>query len=160
MDTISDGADDLPVPLLHALLKSRIWPIILVVYVCTLATATHWPKLRIEGPVPRSDLYLHLIAFGTLGGLVTLSALFAPHASRRNLVQSWLAALLYAAVDESTQAIPGLGRTSAWDDYLANATGITLGVATAAILLKLTAPQAVPATPPIPAPTPQTPTDS
>jgi len=146
--------------LLRNLLTARFWPILLIAYVCVLATATHWPRLRFDGPVPRSDLYIHLLAFGTLGGLVTLSAFFAPAASGRNIALSWLAAMLYAAVDESTQAIPGLGRTAALDDFLANTAGITLGVAAAAVLTRLVAPRPHSGNPPVPVIQSQTPTDS
>ena len=98
------------------------------VFVAILATATHWPKLRIEGPVPRTDLWLHLGAFGTLGVLVAAAGLVGAVGSRKNLIASWGLALAYAALDESTQAIPGLGRTAGLDDFAANATGVTLGV--------------------------------
>jgi VanZ family protein len=40
--------------------------------------------------------------------------------------------VLYAAFDEGTQAIPILGRTAAWDDYLFNVMGVSLGTAVCA----------------------------
>lgn len=102
--------------------------VVLGVFVAILATATHWPKLQIAGPVPRTDLWLHLCAFGTLGVLVASAGLVGRVGSRKSSVASWGLAIAYAALDESTQAIPGLGRTAGLDDFAANATGVTLGV--------------------------------
>ena len=41
-----------------------LWRAGFICYALVLATATHWPKLRIEGPVPRPDLWIHFAAFG------------------------------------------------------------------------------------------------
>jgi VanZ family protein len=46
----------------------------------------------------------------------------------RNVLFAGLAAVVYAAFDEATQSIPGLGRTAAWDDFAANAAGIVVAV--------------------------------
>lgn len=159
VDARVPNADDPRVlDVFRTLFSARFWPILLIVYICVLATATHWPQLKIDGPVPRSDLYIHILAFGTLGGLVTLSAFFGPPPSRRNAVCSWLAAMAYAAIDETTQAIPGLGRTAALDDFLANTVGITLGVVAAVLVIKLVLPTGH--TPSTPTNRPQTSTDS
>lgn len=131
-------ADNRGVPrLLSNLLAPRISRVWLLAYILLLATATHWPRLRIVGPVPRSDLWMHLGAFGTLGCLATLAGFFGAAGSRRNLVLSWCLAVGYAALDEATQAIPALGRTAALDDFAADATGVSLGVAAAAALARL-----------------------
>ncbi|MCB9840766.1 MAG: VanZ family protein [Phycisphaeraceae bacterium] len=106
-------------------------------FVVILATATHWPKLRIVGPVPRTDLWLHLGAFGTLGVLVASAGMVGRVGSRKNSIASWGLAIAYAALDESTQAIPGLGRTAGLDDFAANATGVTLGVLAVAGIVAL-----------------------
>lgn len=94
-------------------------------YAVVLFVGTHWPKLNIQGPVPRSDLWVHLVAFGMWSVLVTLCGFFGPRLSRRNLVLSWVLALGYACIDEGLQGIPALGRTCAWDDLTMNAAGIT-----------------------------------
>lgn len=128
-------ADDSPVISLRRILALPVlWPAALGVYTLTLAVATHWPRLQIHGPVPRSDLWLHVGAFGTLGGLVAIAQFFGPLSSRRNLLLSWAVALGYAALDEATQAIPILGRTAALDDFAADALGVTLGVAAAGVV--------------------------
>ena len=114
-------------------------------YVVLLFTATHWPNLRIESAyMERPDILIHLTCFGTWAALLILSGYMAkgardPMAESRGVrgwvgivtqprvvALAWLVALLYAAFDELSQGIPGLGRTVAWDDYGANATGITL----------------------------------
>ena len=43
----------------------------------------------------------------------------------------------YAALDELTQAIPGLGRTAGLDDFAADVLGVTLGVAAGAVVLRV-----------------------
>lgn len=115
--------------LLEQILTPTLRRIGLALAVLVLATATHWPRLRIEGPIARPDLWIHLIAFGVLGVVLTLAALFGPITARRNLALSWVVGVLYAAIDEATQAIPILGRTAAWDDLAADAAGVTIGVA-------------------------------
>ncbi len=96
------------------------------VYALVLVTATHWPQLTIEGPVPRPDLYIHLAAFGLWTCLLIATELLGPWRSRAAVGKCVVIALVYAAIDEGTQGIPGLGRTVALDDYLANAGGVLL----------------------------------
>ena len=97
-------------------------------YVPVLFTATHWPELKIEaGDIPRPDLGVHLIAFGLLAFLALNAQLFGPRTSARNASLTALASAVYAAFDESTQAIPILKRTAVLDDFLANLLGVALG---------------------------------
>lgn len=106
------------------------WRIAFALYAVLLFTGTHWPKLNIEGPIPRPDLYIHFGAFGLWAFLFGLCAFFAPKAPRfsaKNYVCTFIAGLAYAAIDEGLQAIPILYRTCAWDDYAADAVGILLG---------------------------------
>lgn len=93
-------------------------------YAIALFTATHWPNLRIEGPIKRPDLIIHLAAFGLWTALLIAFAAFGPALSARNILACVGIAALYAAFDESTQAIPFLNRTAAWDDYAANLGGV------------------------------------
>ena len=48
---------------------SLVWRVGFVMYTMALVTATHWPGLAIHGPVTRTDLVIHVGAFGawTLG---------------------------------------------------------------------------------------------
>lgn len=99
---------------------------VFLLYALALVTATHWPNLKIEGPVERPDLWIHMTAFGLGVTLLALSGLFGTVWSFRNIGASVGVGLVYAAIDELTQAIPVLHRTAAFDDYLADATGMVL----------------------------------
>lgn len=103
------------------------WRIVFVLYAILLFTGTHWPKLRIEGPIPRPDLIIHFVAFGLWAFFFGFCAFFAPRYTFKNYVITFFAGVVYAAIDEGLQAIPALGRTCAWDDYAANVGGIFLG---------------------------------
>lgn len=94
--------------------------------------ATHWPRLRFDGPVERPDLYIHFAAFFLWTALLIACAFFGAALSARNILISSAIALAYSAADELSQGIPGLGRTVALDDWLANAAGV--GAATAGAL--------------------------
>jgi VanZ family protein len=87
-----------------------------------LFLATHFPKLRLTGPIERPDLYSHFGAFALLAFL-----LWEFIESVRGAVGPafvWLAAALllgYAAVDELTQEF--VGRDATVEDWLADAAG-------------------------------------
>lgn len=102
------------------LLKVAFW-----IYAAALFTGTHWPNLRSPGP-EGSDKVIHVMALGGWMVLASLQGWFAPQLSDRNLLRTLLVAAAYAAVDESSQAIPFVHRTAALDDYAANAIGIML----------------------------------
>lgn len=105
-------------------------------YAGGLFIGTHMPQVRIEGPLPRTDLWIHVSVFGCWNGFMTASRVFGPALSRRNIALSTAVSLAYAAVDEGLQAIPALQRVAAIDDYAANALGILLA---AAIMLTMSA---------------------
>jgi len=98
-------------------------------YAVVLFIATHWPALRIEGS-GRPDLVVHIGAFGVWTGALILAGFWGPRLSARNVIISGAVAVMYAAFDEGTQAIPWIRRTAAWDDYLANVSGIALACLT------------------------------
>lgn len=103
----------------------RFWKVAFAVYVLIIATATHWPQLKINAP-GRPDLWIHLTVFSLWTGLLAMLALFGPRWSMSNIGMSAIVTLAYAAIDESTQSfVPG--RTVALDDYGANAGGVLLG---------------------------------
>lgn len=95
-------------------------------YAGVLFVGTHWPGVRVEGPVPRPDLVVHFGAFGLWTTLMMMCRVWGPVASRRNVGRSVVAGLLYAGLDEGLQAIPALHRVCGWDDYAANAGGVIL----------------------------------
>jgi hypothetical protein len=128
--------------------------LIFICYAAALFIATHWPNLRIESVrIKRPDLIVHLTVFsiwtillfasGLVRRSVSASATSPNSPSQREgaggrvpvrhlrsqttILRLWLIGVLYAAFDEGTQAIPILGRTAAWDDYLFNVMGVTLG---------------------------------
>ncbi len=111
-----------------------------VLYALVLVTATHWPQLRFEGPVARTDLYVHVLAFGLWTCLFIAAELLGSWRSPRVVAKAVAVALVFAAVDEGTQAIPALGRTVALDDYLANALGVILAGVAALIAGRLLLP--------------------
>ena len=104
------------------------------IYAIVLATATHWPQLDL-GPAPEhSDKVLHFAAFAVWTALLLASGLLGPPLARRTL---WLAlpvALVYAGLDEATQAIPGVNRHASWADAAANAAGVAAVIGLAAIV--------------------------
>jgi VanZ family protein len=109
------------------LLGARVAVWIFLCFALLLFTGTHWPQLRIEGPIPRTDLWMHFGAFATWTFLCGCCAFFGPRWSRANIGTTCLIGLLYAALDEGLQLIPQLGRTAAFDDYGANAIGVAIG---------------------------------
>lgn len=111
-----------------------------LLYIPTLFTATHWPNLKIEGS-GRPDLVVHLAAFGLWTSLFIASGFFGPALSWRNIRWAFLIASIYAAADEALQAIPSLHRTAAFDDWLANLSGITLACIGALVLSRFLPPK-------------------
>ncbi len=96
------------------------WRWIFAAYALALLIATHWPGLAIDGPIDRTDIIIHIIAFCAWTMLLALAVRARP----RTLLIVAVIALAWAAVDEWTQRF--VNRTSTLDDFLANATGVTL----------------------------------
>lgn len=109
-------------------------------YAALLLVATHWPQVRIQGPIPRPDLVIHFTAFGLWCVLFNLARPFGwPVRDPRSQIACAAVALSYAIVDEGTQAIHIFGRVFDITDMLANAIGVllgSLGVAAAARLIE------------------------
>lgn len=97
-------------------------------YAVVLLTLTHWPRIRIEGPIPRPDLYIHFAAFGLWCVLFNLARPFGWRwQDPRSQISCAALALSYAIVDEATQAIEFFGRVFDLADVAANAGGSLLG---------------------------------
>ena len=107
---------------------NRLWALRrpgFVVYALTLVTLTHWPALTLpEGSPPRSDLYIHTIAFGLWTGMLIATGWLGEPGSRRSIVLGLIVGAVYAAADELTQGIPVLRRYVALSDLLANWSGV------------------------------------
>ncbi|MCC6950779.1 MAG: VanZ family protein [Phycisphaerales bacterium] len=93
-------------------------------FALALFAATHWPALKVEGPVERTDLWAHLAAFGLWAALLASCGYFGRPLSAPNILRSAAAATLYACFDEGLQAIPALQRTFGWDDLAADILGV------------------------------------
>ncbi len=99
--------------------------VVFVAYAVALATGTHWPALTL-GPDPgfRLDIVVHLAAFAAWTFLLAGCEWFGVIDSRRNTAWCVAAAAAYAALDEATQALPGVNRTVLWSDLIANWSGV------------------------------------
>jgi hypothetical protein len=105
-------------------------------YALVLFIGTHWPALKINAP-GRPDLLVHAAIFSLWTLLLIACGFFGPVLSRRNILTALPVAIVYAAIDESLQAIPWIRRTAALDDYLMNVTGIVAAAALAGTFLIL-----------------------
>lgn len=101
------------------------WRIAFTLYAAAIFTLTHTPGVQVGGKV-RVDLLAHLTVFGLWAVLLAVCAFFGPPLSWRNIRVVWPLAAVYAAIDESLQAIPFIRRNAALDDWLANVAGISI----------------------------------
>ncbi|MBX3404733.1 MAG: hypothetical protein KF699_15080 [Phycisphaeraceae bacterium] len=98
-------------------------------YTAALLYGTHGPRRDVDVPgIDRPDLVVHLFAFGGWFVLLLATEYIGPWRAGRSLVLCALIGAAFAAVNESTQALPVFARTAAWDDYLANLGGIAAGM--------------------------------
>jgi VanZ family protein len=103
-------------------------------YALAVLVATLWPRLELNVPgVERPDLIVHFLIFGTFYVLLFASGYLAGASRWRSLLLPWLVAVVCAGIDESLQAIPLIRRTAGWDDFAANAAGITIGLIAATL---------------------------
>lgn len=105
----------------------RLWRIAFVLYALVLFAATHKPGVTVNVvPGWRLDLLIHAGAFGTWAFLLGMTGWFD---LRKRRGFAWLLALVvvYAIVDECSQAIPIFGRVFDPADVLANVVGALLG---------------------------------
>lgn len=113
-------------------------------YAALTVTATHWPKLELPLPSLRPDIIIHMAVFGLWTVACIFAAFFGPAFSGRNLALGGLVSLVYSAIDEVTQGIPGINRVVGLDDALANAAGVLAGVVACVILARRRAASAEP----------------
>ena len=119
----------------------RLMRRLLAVDLVIVLVLTLWPRLELQIPIKRPDLYAHLGVFGSLTFVATAAGLFGRPLSNRNILLTALAVGLFACIDESLQSIPAIHRTCALDDAMANLLGVSLGAAIAWGWRRLTRPR-------------------
>jgi VanZ family protein len=123
---VNQPAVGLPWPVLR---RAAFW-----MYAAALLVLTHWPNMRIESNVvDRLDLIVHLGAFGLWAFLLAWSGHLGRPDRTPTAARVFGVGLVFAAIDEATQAIPIVQRTAGFDDYLANAAGLVCGCIAAMI---------------------------
>jgi hypothetical protein len=101
---------------------------VFVLYAIVLFVATHWPKLKIESvEIERPDILIHIGAFAAWSWFLLFSGVVRQSSVWKTAGLAWVCGAIYAGIDESLQAIPIVQRTAAWDDYIADVGGVTLG---------------------------------
>ncbi|MEO1008733.1 MAG: VanZ family protein [Planctomycetota bacterium] len=111
-----------------------------VAYAIVLFIATHKPGVAVPLAAGiRLDLLVHVAAFGLWTLLLGLSGFIGPVRRVRALGVLAVVGVLYAWVDEATQAIPGLNRVFDLSDLVANTVGAVAGAVAAHALARITA---------------------
>ena len=113
---------------------------VFLAYAVALFTATHWPSLKIDGPVPRTDLWLHVGAFGAWTLLFGFAEFIGRWRDRTTPLRLIACGIVYAAMDELLQAIPVLNRFATIEDYVANLVGVFAGATVILIAARNTEP--------------------
>ncbi|MEM1183480.1 MAG: VanZ family protein [Planctomycetota bacterium] len=113
---------------------------VFLAYAVVLFTATHWPSLKIDGPVPRTDLWLHVGAFGAWTLLFGFAEFIGRWRDRTTPLRLIACGIVYAAMDELLQAIPVLNRFATIEDYVANLVGVFAGATIILIAARNTEP--------------------
>ena len=117
------------------------WRWIATLYWIALTLGTHWPSLRVgqPGPIP-VDKILHAVAFCGLAGLLMLTRWFDRRAAfsfeSGNINRSCLAAVVLAAIDESSQSWAWFDRFARLDDFIADLLGIAVAWTVAMLLFR------------------------
>ena len=74
----------LPPPARRGLIRA-----VFIAFAILLFIATHWPNLKVPGPVPRGDLWIHAAVYAVWTSLLLACAFFAPTIlARRNISRS------------------------------------------------------------------------
>ena len=90
-----------------------------------LFCATHFPRLRLGGPVAGSDKVLHFSAFALLAFLFwRFAETFRRPLGRPRILLIGFVLMMYAALDEYLQQF--VGRGTDFDDFVADMLGIAL----------------------------------
>jgi len=97
-----------------------------IVFLAALAGAfvvTHIPRLAVGTPDSPIDKLVHASGYGVLAALLLLARWWRPVWPALAAFAAW------AALDEVTQAIPGLGRSADLEDWFADLAGMAIAAA-------------------------------
>lgn len=118
------------------LLDLKLWRVAFAIYVLTLLVLTHWPRLNPPGVEAGSDKLAHFLAYALWTGLAIGAGLFGPRTSRRNLLTATAVALVWSALDETSQLIPIFERHFSLLDMAANLAGVAAASALAMMVIR------------------------
>jgi len=107
--------------------ERRGWRLVVALSATTYLVGSHWPRLEMEvvggGTGPSPDKILHFVAFLLLAVPAWWTGWF------RSLPRLWIAGVLFALFDESTQWLLPIERDFTLEDLLCDACGVTAAVA-------------------------------
>ncbi len=85
-----------------------------------LFTLTHWPNLKVDAGIPRTDLWGHAIGYSIWASLFIATGWPGKRGTWKSVGLGMPIAMLYSGLDELSQGIPILGRFVTWEDFAAN----------------------------------------
>ncbi len=110
-------------------LKLRRWSgFVFVVYALALVTGTHLPNPEGLIPIETNDKWLHFSAYFGLAFLIATWRSQSSTITLRVSLGIWMIAAIWGAIDEVTQAIPGINRHCDLFDWLADISGAATGL--------------------------------
>jgi len=100
-----------------------------IAWALLLFTLTHWPNLKVDAGIPRTDLWGHAIGYSVWAGLFIATGWAGKRGTWKSIGLGMPIAVLYSGLDELSQGIPILGRFVTWEDFAANSLGVWIGSA-------------------------------
>ena len=108
-----------------------------MVYALVLFAATHKPGVDVNVvPGFRLDLFIHAAAFGLWTVLLGLTGWLGNAGRALGMLALLAVGVMYAIVDEATQAVPIFDRVFDVKDMMANVGGALLGAAVVSAFLR------------------------
>jgi VanZ family protein len=112
------------------MMRKISWGITIFFWLAAL-TATHLPAKDLPR-VPVSDKLEHYLGYGFLAGCLFVSLKL--HGTREVGVKVLIILMIYGAIDEWTQALPFIKRSSEFADWCADCAGIATAVGSLTLL--------------------------
>lgn len=97
------------------------------IYATALVTGTHLPNPEGLIPIETNDKWLHWCAYFGLAWLIATWRSLRHAVTFHTLLGLWLLLAAWGAVDELTQAIPGINRVCDIADWIADILGAACG---------------------------------